>query len=308
MTDITDKSVQGVTLISASVFAMAFADAIVKLISDDLTLWQVFLGRSIFSIVILVVVARFIGTKLRVVSRFWVLVRTGCLICMWLFYYGSFPVLSLSVAAVAMYTFPIMTALFATLIFGEPASKRQWLGIVIGFVGVVVILRPGSDAFSWFALLPVAGAAFLAMAMLLTRTKCRQESPLVLSLVLAIAFLIAGVGGNVVLSSLPLADETRAAFPFLLNGWRAMSAYEWRLLALIGVMSTAIFAGIARAYQIAPPAIVATFDYIYLVSAAIWGFVFFAEKPGALTLSGMALIIFAGILAAMPTAKPRQID
>ena len=60
----------------------------------------------------------------------------------------------------------------------------------------------------------------------------------------------------------------------------------------------------ARAYQIAPPQIIATFDYAYLVSAAIWGFVFFAERPDALTLLGMALITIAGLLAAERKTKP----
>jgi drug/metabolite transporter (DMT)-like permease len=69
-------------------------------------------------------------------------------------------------------------------------------------------------------------------------------------------------------------------------------------MAFLGALSAAYFLGVARAYQIAPPQIIATFDYGYLVSAAVWGFVFFSEKPDHLTLLGMMLIIIAGLFVA----------
>ena len=79
---------------------------------------------------------------------------------------------------------------------------------------------------------------------------------------------------------------------------------DWGLMAFLGVLSAAFFLGVARAYQIAPPQIIGTFDYAYLVSAAIWGFVFFAERPDALTLLGMALITVAGLLVAERKTEP----
>ena len=72
------------------------------------------------------------------------------------------------------------------------------------------------------------------------------------------------------------------------------------------MLSAAYFAGVARAYQIAPPSIIATFDYAYLISAALWGFVFFSETPDLLTLGGMVLITMAGLLVATPFPKSDQ--
>ena len=87
-----------------------------------------------------------------------------------------------------------------------------------------------------------------------------------------------------------------------------MGTREWGLMALIGVLSAAYFAGVARAYQIAPPSIIATFDYAYLVSAALWGFVLFAEQPDLLTVGGMVLITAAGLLVAAPSSKKAEIE
>ena len=108
--------------------------------------------------------------------------------------------LTLSVAAVAVYTNPIMIALLSAALIGEPVTRRQWGGMLLGFLGVVTILRPGTDDFSWFTVLPLLAAAFYALAMVLTRSKCQEEAPLTLALNLHVSFLAAGLIGTIVLT------------------------------------------------------------------------------------------------------------
>jgi drug/metabolite transporter (DMT)-like permease len=136
-----------------------------------------------------------------------------------------------------------------------------------------------------------------------TRSKCQGEAPLVLALTLHSLFLITGLLGTAVLVLIGLDADTKAAFPFLLGDWMPMGMHEWGLMALLGVLAAAYFAGVARAYQIAAPSIIATFDYAYLVSAAFWGYVFFAESPDVLTIGGMILITLAGLLVAARASK-----
>ena len=303
-----DRTALGIAIILASVLTMAFADAMVKLVSADLTLWQVFAVRSLVAIPILIVLLRATGVGLKPRSVTWALVRSALLVLTWLAFYASLPVLSLSVAAVAVYTNPIMTALLSAALIGEAVTARQWGGVLLGFLGVIAILKPGSDAFSWFTLLPLLAAAFYALAMVLTRSKCRDEAPLTLALTLHGSFLVAGLIATAVLALIGLGTETKAAFPFLLGDWAPMGLREWGLMALLGALSAAYFVGVARAYQIAPPSIIATFDYAYLVSAALWGFVFFAERPDLLTIGGMVLITAAGLLVAAPASKKASVE
>ncbi len=301
-----DRTAQGIVIILASVLTMAFADAVVKLVSADLTIWQVFAARSLAAIPIIVALCFATGVGLKPRAPAWALVRSAFLVLTWLTFYAALPVLSLSVAAVAMYTAPIMIALLSAALIGEPVAGRQWGGVLLGFLGVIAILKPGTDAFSWFTLLPLLGAGFYALAMVLTRSKCQAEAPLTLGLALHGSFLVAGLISTAALALIGLAADTRAAYPFLLGDWAPMGAREWGLMALIGALSAAYFVGVARAYQIAPPPIIATFDYAYLVSAALWGFVFFAETPDLLTVGGMVLITAAGLLvAAQPSRKQR---
>lgn len=298
-----DRIGQGVVIILASVLTMAFADAVVKLVSADVTIWQVFVARSLAAIPIIIALSFVTGVRLKPRDPKWTLVRSALLVLTWLAFYASLPVLSLSVAAVAVYTNPIMIALLSAALIGEPVTGRQWGGILLGFFGVIAILKPGTDAFSWFTVLPLLGAAFYALAMVLTRTKCQGEAPLTLGLALHGSFLVAGLIATALLALIGLAAGTKAAYPFLLGDWAPMGTREWGLMALIGALSAAYFVGVARAYQIAPPQIIATFDYAYLVSAALWGFLFFAETPDLLTVVGMALITAAGLLVAAPASR-----
>jgi drug/metabolite transporter (DMT)-like permease len=299
-----NRTAQGVACILASVLTMAFADALVKLVSADLTLWQVFAARSLAGIPILIAILLLTRSRFRPQAPVWVAVRSLLLVLTWIAYYAALPVLSLSVAAVAVYTGPIVIALLSAALIGEPVTGRQWGGVLLGFLGVVVILRPGTEAFSWYILLPLLAAVLYALSMVLTRSKCQAESPLSLALALHSTFLVAGLIATAVLALAGLGAETKAAFPFLLGDWAAMGPREWGIMALLGALSAAYFLGVARAYQIAAPSIVATFDYAYLVSAALWGFVFFAETPDLLTIGGMILITAAGLLVA---ARPRPV-
>lgn len=295
---VADQPVLGAAIILASVLTMAFADAVVKLASAEMTLWQIFVARSLVALPILYAVARARGVDLRPRAAKWVLLRSALLVPTWLAFYASLPVLSLSVAAVAVYTNPIIIALLSALLLGEPVSARRWGGVLLGFLGVIAILRPGAESFDPAVALPLLGAACYALAMVLTRGRCRDEAPLALALSLHGGFLVAGLAAIIILDAVNLGAESRAAAPFLLGGWRPMGADEWGLMALIGALSAAYFLGVARAYQIAAPSLIAAFDYAYLVSAALWGFVFFAETPDALTIVGTILITFAGLIVA----------
>jgi len=147
-TERPDRTALGIGLILISVLTMAFADAVVKLVSADLTLWQVFTVRSLVAVPILALLLRRTGAGLTPRAPLWAGVRSALLVLTWLAFYAALPVLSLSVAAVAVYTNPVIIALLSAVLLGEPVSTRQWGGVGLGFLGVLAILKPGTEAFS----------------------------------------------------------------------------------------------------------------------------------------------------------------
>ena len=298
-----DRLALGILVILASVTAMAFADAMVKLVSSDMTLWQVFVARSLFALPCLAGIALAGGRGLLPRVPGWTLARSVLLILTWLLFYTSLPVLDLAIAATAVYTNPILTALFSALLLSERVSGRQWVGIGIGFAGVATILRPGGDDFSPAVLLPLAAAAAYSLAMVVTRSKCREEDPVSLAATLHLGFILTGAAAILILAIAAPGPEVTSFYPFLLDPWSAMGWREWGLMAFLGILSAAYFLGVAFAYQIAPPAIIGTFDYGYLVFAALWGVLMFAEDLSLATMAGMALITFAGLMVAAPGRK-----
>ncbi len=298
----TDRPQLGIMLILLSVLTMAFADAVVKYVSENLTLWQVFTVRALFALLLLAAIATVRRARISFKNIAWVFLRSLFLVLSWIAIYASLPVLDLSVAAVAMYTAPLMITLLSALVMGAPVTPRHWGGVFLGFVGVLTILRPGGDDFTWAVILPLLGAAFYATAMVITRARCRDEALISLIFALQGVFLITGALGTVlILAFAPPASS----YPFIFANWGSMGAQEWGVLVLLALLSAGYFMGVARAYQLAPPSLVATFDYGYLISAALWGFVFFSEVPDLLTIVGIILIVLAGVLVVRPPKSQR---
>src|SRR5699024_9378270 len=140
----------------------------------------------------------------------WVVVRSLLLTLMWLIYYAALSILSLPVAALAFYTTPLFIAVFSPFLIREPVSSWQWLGLALGFAGVLLILRPGTEAFSPAMILLLVAAVAGALAMILPRSKCRNVHPLVLAMGLNCSLLIMGAVAIVVFALLPLQSSTVA--------------------------------------------------------------------------------------------------
>ena len=289
-----DRITLAIATILFTVLALSFGDAVIKEISTGFVLWQIFVLRSALAIPFLVTAIKLRNrtTGLRPRHTGWTVLRSLLLVTMWIAYYAALPHLDLSVAAAAYYTIPMFIALFSALLIHERVGKLGWLAVGLGFAGVLLILRPSAEDFNAWALLPLVSAVFYALAMILTRTRCRDENPAVLSLVLNVAFVVVGAGASGMILLTGTTDETS----FLLRPWTSMEGREWMAMTVLSAAVIIGSVGAALAYQVGPPTIVATFDFAYVAFAAIWGFVFFTEVPDAITVAGMVMIVAAGLL------------
>lgn len=158
---------------------------------------------------------------------------------------------------------------------------------------MLLILRPEAGDFNAYAILPLVSAMLYAGAMILTRTRCRQQDPIMLALALNIGFVV--VGGLAAMAILLLPGPARQGF--LLAPWAGMGPSEWLSMSLLASAIVIGSVGAAIAYQNGPPAMIGAFDFAYVGFAVLWGLVFFAEVPDMLSTLGMLLIVGAGILA-----------
>ena len=232
---IADNVKLAVAVILATNLALSLGDAAIKHISASFVLWQIFVLRSIIAIPVLIaIIALRFGSVSLVPRRLgWVAVRSLLLTSMWVAYCLALTHLSLGIVAAAYYTLPIFITLFAALFIGDRISPMGGGAVCLGFVGVLLILKPQASGFNAYALLPLASAVFDALAMILTRTKCRDENPLVLSLSLNVSFVAVGLLATLLIAAIGGPAQGAQNASFLLGGWMPMGATEWLSMALL---------------------------------------------------------------------------
>lgn len=291
----TDNLPLAIGSILITVFALSLGDALIKQSSSSFVIWQIFVLRSCLAIPVLVLALMFATRpdERWPVAAGWSALRSAMLVVMWICYYLALPHLSLAVAAAVYYTGPIFITIFAALFTGDRIGRVGWLAIFLGFAGVLLILRPDAGDLNGAVLLPLLAAVFYGGAMILTRTKCRGEHPLVLGIVLNIAFVLVGLVGAAA-SGVFAGSETAS---FLFAPWSGMGAADWQTMAIMAAAVTIGSVGASVAYQNGPPSVVGTVDFAYVGFAAVWGLVLFAEFPDGIGLLGIGLILGAGMLS-----------
>ena len=297
-----------IVAIVAGCFALSLGDALIKQQSASFVLWQIFLVRSAILIPFLVYFVRIYRGADPIMPQHpgWTLLRSMVLVIMWVFYFAALPHIEFAVAAAAFYTLPIFITLFAALFLGERISPVGWLAVVIGFAGTLLILQPQADDFNAWTLLPLVAAVLYAVAMILTRSKCRGEKPTVLSLWMNICFIGVGALALLLLSFWQPADNSVALNPFLFGAWTPMGLAEWRTMGILAAAILVGSVGAAIAYQKGPASVVSIFDFSYVGFAVVWGYLLFAEVPENLVMLGILMIVAAGIIASRQHGGSRR--
>lgn len=284
---------QGVLAIVPAVFAMALTDAIIKHWSSGISLWQIWVLRSLLVLPVLFVMAR---GRVKVAGAGWIAMRSLALILMYLTMYPALAFIDMSLAGAAFYTAPLFIVGLSALFLGQRISSAQGLAILLGFAGLLLIVRP-FGAFTPVIILPVAAAFFYACSAIITRAQCLATDPVVLGFWLNVALLcLGGIAALLLQAGIPLQE---ADFPFLLATWKPLALQDWSIIGLLAFLMVGMAIGVARAYQSPQPAVIATLEYCYMIFAIFWGFVFFGEVPDVWTVCGMMLIAAGGCAVLM---------
>jgi len=300
--------IRGVSLIVAAALTISIQDVIFKLFSSELALWQIFTLRGLIAVAILLIFAFVRKETERVVRTAlgkWPMLRAAFITVTFLCFYSAIPFISLSAVGAANYIAPIFVTLLSAYVIRESVGILAWLGVFLGFSGVIVLLQPGSDAFSPWSVLPVVGAAFYALAHITTRTKCQGVPLGAFALSQNLVMLFAGLVVSTILIVLKPQSTIANTFPYIFGLWSNVSVNDWLVLALLAVFAIVIGMLLAGAYQAAPPAIISTFEYSYLIFVAVWDIVFFGISPTVASITGMVLIVVAGLLVLHRNGEPK---
>lgn len=288
------RHILGIVSITFAVFLLSLSDALVKAAGDRFALGQIVILRSLVAAGLIaggIVLISGAG-KLRPLKPAWVWARSFCLTAMWLCYYVALPSISFALAAACYYTSPVWMALLSRFVLREPVGARGWVAILVSLLGVGLVVNPALGAVSPVLLLPLAAAAFYALAGTITWSRCQNEAAAAMALNLNLCLCLAGgvgIAGLAVFA--PAGTES-----FALSVWPVLRAKDWFLAALLGVFLAVIATAVALAYRLAPTPVVGVFDTAYLVFAALWSVVLFGEIPATREVLGIGAIGTGAVL------------
>ncbi len=296
----------GMILFAMGCFAVQ--DVVVKLVATEVSLWQMQAIRSVAVVVLLGIAVRTMGRARELWPRrlFWPALRAVLMCGAYLFFYASLPYLDLAKAASAFFIGPLLITVFAALLLGEPIGPRRVVAVGVGFIGVICIVQPGLDGWEPLAVLPVLAAICYALAVVMTRWRCREDPGFALTMVHNVLYALIGFLGLIVFGLVTVDAETRALNPFLTSGWLplALPVLMWLLLTActhIGGVLTSIWA-----YQKAEASHLAPFEYSYLVMMGVMDYLVWGVLPTGATLTGMILICGAGGFVAWREGRPAR--
>lgn len=283
-------------------FAFVLIDSMFRFFTPHVGLWQFHVLRGIVIGLAMLALARVMGWSLR--PRNWRRVWARSIIASlaMVFYFGALSLMSLGQAGAGLFSAPIFVLLISALGFGVRIGPVRIVAVAIGFIGVLLILRPwGAGLSPAEALIALAGGLFYAFGAVVTRHWCAEEGTAAMT---NAYFLAMGGWGLLGLGVVTLLDPVAPAGPegFFLRGWVTPppDVLGWIVLHALG--SIAAIGVLIRAYQMAEASRITVFEYSFLPAAALVTWALFGEAPDLLAVAGMACIVLAGVVIALRPA------
>jgi drug/metabolite transporter (DMT)-like permease len=290
---------RGILYLCLGVLVFSLQDAIVKQVSGAYPLTQVVFIRSCLSVPILLwLVQRDQGWRAIFANRLGALTaRAFIMLGAYTAYYMAFPALPLADAVALYFTVPLFVTALAGPFLGERSGWRVWAAVLLGFVGVMVMLQPGSGLFEPAALLSLLSAGLYGSAMLMARRFGTSVSAAVMAFFQNAFFLLGSGVAALLFDWLALGQSSHPSVSFLLRPWAQVVPADGLLMLVAGVVSAIGTVLLTNAYRVARASTVTPFEYTGILWAPLWGFLFFSEVPRATTVAGAAVIVVAGLLA-----------
>jgi drug/metabolite transporter (DMT)-like permease len=274
----------GIALMIAAVFLFALSDVLTK---DLSTRFPVPFVQAVRYGVSLVLVVILLAPRMR--RRLWTtgrpvaaILRAGLLVLASLTLGFALRLMPVGETIALIFLAPFLVMLLSAPVLGETVRRAQWAGATIGFIGILLVVRPGSGlnpvGVAFGLLNALIATAFILSTRILTRTE-RAETLL---------FYVCLVGtGAFCVMALPFWPDTVPA-PIDLGA-----------MALLGAFSMAGHYLFSLAFREAPPALLGPVNYVHVVFAALLGWIFYSHVPEAITLFGMVLVVAGGAVAAL---------
>ena len=270
---------------AGAMLVVPIIDAIAKIMSDGMSPLQISWGRFVVTLAFMVpLVLLRSGPRALLPPQFGLHMLRGVGIAgATAFFFGALASMPMADVAAIFFVEPLILTVFSAFFLGETIGWRRLSAVAIGFVGAMIIIRPSFVEVGATALMPVAAAICFAGYMTITKKLAGTADPWVMQ-------AMAGLSGTVLLGLiLLLADSGGTVVAIWPN------AEQVGLLCLIGGIAMMCHTAIIFALQRVDAALIAPLQYLEIIGATVYGFLFFGHFPDALTWLGIAIIVGSGL-------------
>ena len=253
-------------------------DGLAKYLSVDLPVLQIVWARYFFTVVItLSFIIIFFRKQLVWTSKPKLqLFRGLILLCANMLFFYAISIISLTKALTLAFVAPLIVTALSPFILGEIVGYRRWLAVIIGFIGSLIVIRPGLIEFNVATLAALGTGFFYGIYLIITRKLHTVDSPL-------LTLLITGVVGAIILS---------AYMPF---SWIEPNPNQWLFMFCIGLCASVGHFFLILSLKYADASKLAPFSYFEIITNVIIGYYFFSDFPDIWTWVGLLIIINSGI-------------
>jgi drug/metabolite transporter (DMT)-like permease len=266
-------------------------DGLAKYLSVDLPVLQIVWARYFFTVVItLSFIIIFFRKQLVWTSKPKLqLFRGLILLCANMLFFYAISIISLTKALTLAFVAPLIVTALSPFILGEIVGYRRWLAVIIGFIGSLIVIRPGLIEFNLATLAALGTGFFYGIYFIITRKLHTADSPL-------LTLLITGVVGAIILS---------AYMPF---SWIEPNPNQWLFMFCIGLCASVGHFFLILSLKYADASKLAPFSYFEIVTNVIIGYYFFSDFPDIWTWVGLLIIINSGIYISIREERSRVVN
>ena len=288
---------KGIILILLGMFVFSIQDSIMKYIYSFVSLYEIYLIRTLVSFVIILLFLKI--TKKPIIFKTQYPLLTFCRIILFFFGFSSFyislTVLPLVTATALFFVTPFLITIFAKFFLKEQIGPRRWLAVIIGFIGVYVILNPDFNNFDYMSLTPILCAFCYSLSMIIIKITSEKDSVYTQTFTFYLGAIIISVIFYFTFGDGQYNTIDHPASQFIFREWFTNLENSMLLMIATGFTASVAFLLLFSAYRIASPAVVSPFEYSILVWSSLSGWFFFNEIPDLKTIIGIILIVCGGI-------------
>ena len=304
----TSSSVQGISFLILAMLIISLQSIAVKGLGGSYPVLEMVLLRNLVALPFTLLFFRFEGKRgLPTTKHFKLEFLRG------IFLFLSYTAFMMGLAALPLaeveairFSGPMMITILSVFMLGEKVEASRWLALVVGFLGVLLIVRPGSATFNLGSVFILISVLFYALTVMSTRKLQTTDSSATMAYYSSLVYLAAAlilVPLTIVIGEIPDAHPSVA---FLFRDWSLPTPLDGIIMCGLGLVWAGWTYCMARAYSLAQASVAAPFEYLSLPINVMWGFAIWREIPTLMTWAGAALTLLSGMFILYLDRKARQ--